>query len=162
MAGDLPRFTEAFSQQQRWSPGRSLLTAVEELFQVEAPLGDRDCSTGPRENPWEARFPLGFARTGRPCGAPEDAERPSEKERGVEVGVSCVWIIPCLWCYRELGLYVPFILALWLCPLPRAEGRPAPSVCICARYRTELSPVWPRGPVNGEAGCQGGRGKAEG
>ena len=80
---------------------------------------------------------------------------------GVGVGVSHVWLIPYLWWYWGVEASCAFHPAPWLSPYTRAEGRPFTPACICARYRTRVSPAWFRGPVIGEAGCQGQGGKAE-
>ena len=76
--GDLRSFTEPVRSAAEMGPG--LLTAVEGLFRVEAPLADGDCPTGQMEDSREARFPLGFPRTWWPCGEHGEAEQPSEKE----------------------------------------------------------------------------------
>lgn len=59
----------------------------------------------------------------------------------------------------ELRLHVLSILAPWLSPYKRVEGRPFTPACICTCYRTRVSPAWLRRPVIGEAGCQGRGGK---
>ena len=78
---------------------------------------------------------------------------------GVGAGVSHVWLIP--YCYWGVEASCVFHPAPWLSPYTRVEGRPFTPAYTCACYRMRASLAWLRGPVTGEAGCQGRGGKAE-
>lgn len=118
-AGNPLRFIEAVRSAAAMESDPGLLTAVEELFQEEALLGDHVCPRGCMENSWEARFPLEFPRTWRPHGEPGEAEWPLERRE--ELGL----VRPCLDFFSASGIIggLGFMcLPSWLHGLPPMES----------------------------------------